>query len=129
MQHLLTGAARGIECFAVTRAHNLVAYAEKVSVCVLLAQRYKVTVHSSSNNHHVKQGLAPQLHIHSTTDLSLLQKISWGTQAGYVAIAFSGDGKRLAAIEQEQNSRLVVWDWQEVQDTQPPACYFLTHFP
>ncbi|KAA6420486.1 MAG: hypothetical protein FRX49_09647 [Trebouxia sp. A1-2] len=60
-----------------------------------------------------KQGLAPQLHIHNTSDLSLLQKITWGTQAGYVAIAFSGDGKRLAAVEQEQNSRLVVWDWQE----------------
>jgi len=83
-------------------------------VCVLLAQRYKVNLHSSSDNLHAKQGLAPQLHFHSTTDLSLLQTISWGTQAGYVAIAFSGDGKRLAAIEQEQPSRLVVWDWQEV---------------
>ena len=114
MQHLLTGAARGIEYFAVSRAHNLVAYAEKVSVCVLLAQRYQISVHCLSNNLHAKQGLAPQLHIHSTTDPSLLQKISWGTQAGYVAIAFSGDGKRLAAIEQEQPSRLVVWDWQEV---------------
>jgi hypothetical protein len=71
-------------------------------------------VHCLFDNLHAKQGLAPQLHIHSTTDPSLLQKISWGTQAGYVAIAFSGDGKRLAAIEQEQPSRLVVWDWQEV---------------
>ena len=98
-------------------------------MCVYSWLRDTKSLCTPSNNHHVKQGLAPQLHIHSTTDLSLLQKISWGTQAGYVAIAFSGDGKRLAAIEQEQNSRLVVWGWEEVQDMQPPACYFLTRFP
>lgn len=60
------------------------------------------------------QGLAPQLHVHSVTDHTLLQTVKWSTEAGYAAIAFSGDGKRLAAVEQEQNSRLVVWNWQEV---------------
>ena len=82
--------------------------AELPSLCALLIYKFVR-----------RQGLAPQLHIHNTSDLSLLQKITWGTQAGYVAIAFSGDGKRLAAVEQEQNSRLVVWDWQEVLDMQP----------
>lgn len=63
-----------------------------------------------------KQDLAPRLHIHSISDLSLLQTVNWGTEAGYAALAFSGDGRRLAAIEQELHSRLIVWDWREVND-------------
>ena len=64
------------------------------------------------------QGLTPLLHIHGCADLRLLQTITWTTQAGFAALAFSGDGKWLAAVEQEQNCRLAVWDWQEVC-TQP----------
>lgn len=60
------------------------------------------------------QGLTPQLHIHRCTDLKLLQTISWTTQAGFAALAISGNGKWLAAVEQEQHCRLAVWDLQEV---------------
>ena len=60
------------------------------------------------------QGLAPQLHIHSSIDLRLLQTITWTTQTGFAALALSGDGKRLAAVEQEQQCKLAVWNWQEV---------------
>ena len=62
----------------------------------------------------VMQGVTPQLHIHRCVDLKLLQTISWITQAGFAALAISGNGKWLAAVEQEQHPRLAVWDLQEV---------------
>lgn len=62
----------------------------------------------------VMQGVTPQLHIHRCVDLKLLQTISWITQAGFAALAISGNGKWLAAIEQEQHPRLAVWNLQEV---------------
>ena len=62
-----------------------------------------------------KEGLAPQLHIHNIHGLKLIKTINWRTQAGYAAIALSGDGTRLATLEQEEPSRLVVWDWREVR--------------
>lgn len=61
------------------------------------------------------QGLAPLLHIHSSVDLKLLQTITWTTQTGFAALAISGDGKWLAAVEQEQQCKLAVWNWQEVR--------------
>lgn len=111
LQRLLTGAARGIECFQVNVAQGLIAYAEKVEpaarvCCTRIC--WSVTKGSAI------QGLTPLLHIHSCFDLRLLQTITWTTQAGFAALAFSGDGKWLAAVEQEQDCRLAVWDWQEV---------------
>lgn len=61
------------------------------------------------------QGLSPQIQIHRISDLSLLASISWNTEAGFEALAFSADGLQLAAIEQETPSLLTVWDWQEVK--------------
>ena len=124
LQRLLTGAARGIECFDVSRPFGLVAYAEKVW---LVTPGFVAVIRTESFELHFicQQGIAPLLHIHSTSDLTLLQTINWSTEAGYQDLAFSGDGKYLAATEQERNSRLAVWDWQTV--TAPDLALSSTH--
>lgn len=121
LQRLLTGAARGIDCFQVNVAQGLIAYAEKVQP---VAQVCCSHICWSTTMNAAMQGLTPLLHIHSCTDLRLLQTITWTTQAGFAALAFSGNGKWLVAVEQEQSCRLAVWDWQEVciqpADSPPP---------
>lgn len=121
LQRLLNGAARGIECFHVNAAEGLIAYAEKVkSAANLLRYLHRWSFPSiwtyirGRDNILIVQGLTPQLHIHRSIDLRQLQTISWTTQAGFAALALSGDGKWLAAVEQEQHCRLAVWDLQEV---------------
>lgn len=69
------------------------------------------------------QSLPPNLHIHRYTEGGLVYLASLAGVAGLdvVALAFSWDGKKLAAVSGLPDLVLKIWDWEKVRCTDLPS--------
>jgi hypothetical protein len=108
---MLRGTSFGIQAFAVDRLHGLLAICEKVRN---VADRLSLHDPSLTQLNSALQGPKPSVHIYALDSLQKQATLTPGFQLGCAAVAFSGDGLRLAVCGEEPDAALHIYNWQEV---------------
>ncbi|CAM9470484.1 unnamed protein product [Choristocarpus tenellus] len=78
---------RGVGCFAIHPSQKFIAVGEK--------------------------GAAPNIYIYDYPSFRIMKVLRKGTELGYRALDFNGNGEKLASVGQAPDFMLTVWDWRE----------------